>query len=798
MPTSLTSRGPVAYEATAKAEESRAWDGAAAEKRVRKWASSDGTGEKDTMDWPKYRRAFAWFDAAAKEDFGSYKLIHHDVVDDALSVVWKGCAAAAAVCMGARGGADIPEGDMPRVKSHLGRHYAQFDKTAPWDQPADRSAAAPPEAAGDPLPGEGEVRMPMQWRSLDLAELRQVAPADGADEEWVYFEFPVTSEQPVKRWFGVEILGHDPGECRLERLKDGAAWRDDHWGPQVGVSEDGWIEKRRTWTRGRFSRNQGGQDLQRDVADGIRRNVSAGYIPHEMVLVKEDKNGQRTYRVTDWEIFHIAFTPDPADATVGIGRSQDGEETYPVRISGGEPAKEGREMPDKPVTTSGGGAAPAAAAPEGGGAAARTLEPPKKTRAEEIVEIRAACKENGVPDAVLVDILGRELTPPQAAEVIFGWRSAQSKVAAQPAAERLLSPKDAARYSLRRAMAMAANLIRRDGIEAEVSKYFERHRPAEQPYNGGIFVPYRVQDLVESRDQAEERQIRALEAGTKGQGAELVGRGVEFIDLLRNATVLGPLGGTFLSGLSAPIPFAKKTGAVAFSWLGEGKAITPSDIKFVPLELGPKRIGGAQDVGRELLVQSSLDVENLVTTDINDGAAITLDYGGLFGTGGAEPLGLWNLPTSSGIQSVAMGGVPTWVKLTSIPGKTARKNGLAGRLGWATTPELATVLQATPKISGAAQGFLWDGPIDNGLVAGYKAAQSPQMRSDLGGASDEHALLFGPWQHVIVGLWGGAEITVDPYTQALNNMVRIVLNMLGNVLCRYPEAFVKGTGAKLA
>jgi len=652
-------------------------------------------------------------------------------------------------------------------------------------------------AAQDLPPGELETRM--LWRPAQTIEIRQAARAEGAEpDEWIQYEFPVSSELPVERWFGSEILGHKAGECRFDRLKDGGSIREGHWGDQIGVCEDAWLEGRRLWVRIRFSKNERAQELERDVKDRIRRNVSIGYVPVEMVLIKEDKAGGKFYRVTDWEVYHVAIVPDSADPTVGIGRSEEAARTYLCRVRGGIPAKEEAMLPEKSREI-----APALREPgdgPGGAVAVVTREaPPQKSRSEEITEIRAAAKENGIPDALLLDVLGRELKPEQARNVFWGHRTAQAgAVAAQPGAEKLLSARDAAAYSVPRALRMAANLIRRDGVEWEVSRGLERMRPVEQESHGGIFIPYRIRDLVAGRDELEAQQVRALDAGTKGHGAELLATGVELIDLLRNATVLGPAGATFLSGLTAPIPFAKKTAAVTFSWLGEGKTITPGDIKFIPLELGPKRLGGAIDVSRELLLQANIDVGNMVTTDLNEGPSIALDYGALFGAGGAEPLGLWNLPASSGIQSVAMGGVPTWPKLTSMPGKTAKANGLKGRLGHVTTPELASLLQATPRVSGAAAGFIWEGPLDNGLMNGYPARQSPQMRSNLGGSSDEHAMAFGPWQHVIVGLWGGSEVLVDPYTQSLNNQIRYVLNMVGNSICRYPEAFVKGTGAKLA
>jgi|Deesub1362A_J573_1020465.scaffolds.fasta_scaffold03185_2 hypothetical protein len=107
------------------------WDADAAVRRIRKWASSDGSGDKEKINWKKYREAFAWYDASDPENFGSYKLPHHDVEDGKLVVVWRGVVAAMAALMGARGGVDIPDSDRKAVYNHLAAHYEQFEKEAP-------------------------------------------------------------------------------------------------------------------------------------------------------------------------------------------------------------------------------------------------------------------------------------------------------------------------------------------------------------------------------------------------------------------------------------------------------------------------------------------------------------------------------------------------------------------------------------------------------------------------------------------------------------------------------------------
>ena len=120
----------VAPHETPKAPEETAWDATAAIDRLKKWASSDESGDKEKVDWAKFKQAFTYVDPDNADDFGGYKLPHHDIIDG-FKVVWKGVAAAMGALLGARGGVDIPEADMEGVYNHLKRHYGQFDKEAP-------------------------------------------------------------------------------------------------------------------------------------------------------------------------------------------------------------------------------------------------------------------------------------------------------------------------------------------------------------------------------------------------------------------------------------------------------------------------------------------------------------------------------------------------------------------------------------------------------------------------------------------------------------------------------------------
>jgi hypothetical protein len=115
------------------------WDSTEALGRVRQWASSDGSGEKDTIDWEAYKKAFFWYDDQDDSSFAGFKLPFADITDGKLYAVPRAIFAVAAVLQGARGGVAIGPEDEDHVKDTVDRYYEkmrdEFDDDSivpPW------------------------------------------------------------------------------------------------------------------------------------------------------------------------------------------------------------------------------------------------------------------------------------------------------------------------------------------------------------------------------------------------------------------------------------------------------------------------------------------------------------------------------------------------------------------------------------------------------------------------------------------------------------------------------------------
>ena len=149
------------------------------------------------------------------------------------------------------------------------------------------------------------------------------------NEEARTVELSFSSEEPYDRWWGRELLAHEKKSVRLGRLKCGGPLLCDHDArDHVGVIESVRIDDDLVGRAVvRFGKSARAEEVWQDVKDGIRQNVSVGYVIHKAQLVETGDETTETFRVTDWEPYEVSLVSVPADATVGVGRAQ---ETTPV------------------------------------------------------------------------------------------------------------------------------------------------------------------------------------------------------------------------------------------------------------------------------------------------------------------------------------------------------------------------------------------------------------------------------------------------------------------------------------
>lgn len=156
------------------------------------------------------------------------------------------------------------------------------------------------------------------YRELRIELMERAESVADAEVDKNRLRFSVSSETPVMRWGDAEILRHDEGSVRLDRLRNlGCAIVNHDPDQRAAAIMSADIVDKRLVVDVRFGSTQFAQDVKRDVDDGLLRGISVGYRVHVWEVDEE----KRTYTATDWEPFEVTFTPIPADASVGVGRT---------------------------------------------------------------------------------------------------------------------------------------------------------------------------------------------------------------------------------------------------------------------------------------------------------------------------------------------------------------------------------------------------------------------------------------------------------------------------------------------
>ena len=347
------------------------------------------------------------------------------------------------------------------------------------------------------------------------------------------------------------------------------------------------------------------------------------------------------------------------------------------------------------------------------------------------------------------------------------------------------------RYSFMRAVRQAAAGKELDGIEGEMAQEAEKEfRSSGIAPSGNLLVP----SMLTKRGM----ERRDMTAGTTTAGGYTVPTMTEqVIPFLDPRLAVIQAGATLLTGLTGNLDFPRNDAAATAVWEGENDANAETSPTFDRIQMSPKRLGAFTDISKQLMVQSSIDVENFIRGRLNEAVNRALDYALINGDGSTQLItGILN---TSGIGSVAIGtngGVPTWAHIVGLETEVAIDNADFGQLAYLTTPGIRGKLKVTEKASNTAQ-FVWnDGPapasgprVDS--LNGYRAFVSTQVPSNLtkGSGSSLHAIVFGNFAEMMIGQWAGLDVVVDPYTSSKNAIVTLVVNSWWDAALRHAASF---------
>jgi HK97 family phage major capsid protein len=649
-------------------------------------------------------------------------------------------------------------------------------------------------------PEERQARALRRKAKKDAGE--QIDPEDEEDDDTEEnsaagkrdedrFDISISSEYPVARWFGKEILDHSSDAIDLSRAKRGLSFLDSHDAKSViGIVEKVKVgDDKKLRGQVRFSRSVPAQAIKTDILDGIRRFISVGYMVNEYTLEKSSKDEGDTYRATKWMPMEASSVGVPADPTVGNDRKA-GDRQYPVLVRDTNPASEPnlKEVTVEPTVA------------ESRTAAAEII---RLGKVHQIDQERVA---KAVGDGESVDAFSRF--------VLDEVAKRGGKPLVQPATDNqdrvALTEKEQKEYNLARGIMTAVKNIevasngtaakRENSFEMEISETIEKDWKGSR--HGGLFVPWSLRHAwtpelqTKYGDQVKKRAGLDSSHANVGQELKFTEPG-EFIQFLYNSMRVKELGARTIAGLRDNVSYPKQTGKATGSWVGEnpGTDVADSALTLGSIASSPKTYQSSTSYSRQLLAQAVIDVDTLVREDLGRDLALAIDTVAIIGGGTNQPLGILS---TAGVQSYVMiadvgnGGTPAWDDIVIMTQKLEDAN--TNQLGdgaWLTTPGVKSRLKRTAKLGNTLALPIW---ADDNTVDGYVARSSNQVpKTGTKGTSSGtlHTLIRGIFETMVIGMWGsGFEIVVDPYRLKKQGMIELTTFMLTDVTLKYPTAFV--------
>ncbi len=672
-------------------------------------------------------------------------------------------------------------------------------------------------------------------RSLPATLTIREADPQQQDDGLLRLHLSVSSEEPYLRtaywddpW--IEVLGHKDGEVDLNRLNGGASVLANHdrWTAvgntplaMIGAVDPGSasLTGKRLECDITISRREALADLRQDIADGLVRFVSVGYQINERTLVKANGEGKPDeYRVTSWTPFEISLVDIPADATVGLGRQADDARPHYRVVDlppAGQPGITSQERTMPEVKD------PAAETETTATRSGKSADEYRNAERERIREITAMGRTHQIDQKDIDAAVDNNITVDAFRAKVLDTLQQRGVLRPAESPEIGLTEKEAERFSFCRALLAAADPLNAHKVapfEVECSKAAQDKRGTSRgkERDTAITIPVDVlmrgmqldvamagavaRSLIQrAKARGQELAYRDLVVGTPTAGGNLVATellGSSFIDLLRNAMVLDALGITWLRDLNGDVAIPSHTGAATTYWLAESGAPTESQQTIGQVTMSPKTVGAFTDYSRRLLLQSSLDVEAFVRADLAAIVGQAIQLGAINGSGASnEPTGLLN---ASGIGSVAGGTnglAPTYAHMVDLESAVANANADLGRLAYLTNTKVRGKLRKTEEFATTNGKPVWTsaaGRAGVGEVLGYDAFTSNSVPSNLDKGTSVgvcSAIMFGNWADLLIGMWGGLDVMLDPYALATSGGKRIVALQDVDVAFRHVESF---------
>ena len=346
--------------------------------------------------------------------------------------------------------------------------------------------------------------------------------------------------------------------------------------------------------------------------------------------------------------------------------------------------------------------------------------------------------------------------------------------------------RELSKYSLTRAIRLEMDKRQLDGLEGEMHQ--EAVKEMREANTGKDIQGIGVPDIM-FRTIAETRQntVTGDSGNAGGHYVPTIKSGL--ITALRPRLVLATLGAQTLGGLSGNVDFPKMA-AVTSGWKTEVDDADASKPASSVVSMSPKRLTSLLSYSRQLLIQSSPDVNAFLVQDLLRSISQNVELAAINGAStGEDPTGIINTASIGDVDGNTNGAAPTWAHIVKLEEEVSVNDADIESLAYLTNTKVRSKLKQTTKTSEQG-GFVWE-PGDAPLN-GYKVGVTNLVPSNLekGGSGEAcSAIIFGNFNDLVIGNWGGMDIIVDPYTNKKAGVVEIAANTYWDVGVLRVESF---------
>lgn len=339
-------------------------------------------------------------------------------------------------------------------------------------------------------------------------------------------------------------------------------------------------------------------------------------------------------------------------------------------------------------------------------------------------------------------------------------------------------------YSLRRAIAGAAGLSVDWGRERELSS--EIVKRSGRSFEG-IGVPMSL-----FTHAPYEARVFTTAAPAGGPGSNIIStdyRGDQFIDILRPNSAVYRMGATMLTGLVGNVAIPRLKVSSTFGWVAENAALSAADPEVEQVSLAPKHGGCITEYSRNMLLQTSPDVESLLRNDMALNIASGIDKAAIAGGGSNEPVGILGTSGIGDVPGGTNGLAPTWANVLALIATVQNANGAAA--GFLTTFNAIKKMRSTVRVASTDSRMIQEG---RDSLADYPLSASNNVPNTLTkGTSGAvcSALIFGDFSQVLIGVWSELDVLVNPYETTAYSKGNVQIRAMAtlDVKLRHPLAF---------